>query len=617
MILNKFNVFFNLFSSLKKPVSLIGEVYSLLSDEQKRNFLKLQILLILMAVFELVGIAAIAPFMALVVNPGLIDSNAIFNYVYNYIGFLDKKYFLILTGFFVLLFFCISSLVSIFATWRLLNYSATLGADFSNRLFYFFLRKDWKFHSDKSAKALAKKISSDCNRVTNGILVPLLKVNAKLMSVLFIFFAMCIYDFWVSFFGFSFFSIWYIIVYFVVSSKVKENAKRFSKEGVNINRLLIDGLSGVKDLIMSGRVMNYFMTYQKSNNKLALAKGQNNALSLTPRYLIELVAFGGMILLIIYLLSTGQDFSSVFPMIAFYALAGLKLLPAMQSVYYGLNQVRNAMPAFNAVKNDLMSSRYDDFDENQDFDVLKENLKNFNILELKNIHYSYSNKLDYVINNVSLKIKSNTMVAFVGESGSGKSTILDLIAGAVEPDKGEVFVDNIKIEGVASHAWRRNIGYVSQDIYLSDATILENIAFGLEKPFVDINRINSVLKLANLEDFISQLPNGIYTKLGEKGVKISGGQRQRLGIARALYNNPKILVLDEATSALDGLTEKLVMKSINDLSEKHTIIIIAHRLNTVKNCDCIFFMDKGKIVDSGTYNELLEKNKKFEMMVNS
>lgn len=614
MNLNKFN---NFSSFLKKPISLVGEVFVLLSDKQKTEFFKLQILLILMAVFELVGIAAIAPFMALVVNPGLIDSNTIFNYVYNYIGFSDKKYFLILVGLFVLLFFCISSLVSIFATWKLLNYSATLGADFSNRLFYFFLKKDWKFHSDKSAKVLAKKISSDCNRVTNGILVPLLKVNAKLMSVLFIFFAMCIYNFWVSFVGVAFFLIAYIIVYCIVSSRVKENAKRFSKEGLNINRLLIDGLGGVKDLIMSGRIVDYFMTYQKINNKIAIAKGDNNALSLTPRYLIELVAFGGMILLIIYLLSTGQDFSNVFPLIAFYALASLKLLPAMQSIYHGLNQVRNAMPAFNSVKKDLMSSQYDDIEEVQYFDELKDSLKNFDIIELKNIYYSYGDKLGYVINDVCLKIKSNTMVAFVGESGSGKSTILDLIVGAVQPDKGEVCVDSKNIEGVVSRAWRRNIGYVSQDIYLSDASILENIAFGLEKPFIDINKINNVLKLANLEDFISQLPNGIYTKLGEKGIKISGGQRQRLGIARALYNNPKILVLDEATSALDGLTEKLVMNSINELSEKHTIIIIAHRLNTVKNCDCIFFMDKGKIVDSGTYNELLEKNKKFAMMVNS
>jgi HlyD family secretion protein len=238
-------------------------------------------------------------------------------------------------------------------------------------------------------------------------------------------------------------------------------------------------------------------------------------------------------------------------------------------------------------------------------------------LVLSNITFKYPKKEKSAIENISMSILPNQLIGFVGESGSGKSTLADLIIGLITQNSGEILIDGVNLGSANLRTWQNGIGYVPQSIFLADASIAENIAFGVKLEDIDFQQINKVIKLSNLDDTVSKLTNGVNTIIGEQGVQLSGGQRQRIAIARALYQDPNILVFDEATSALDGLTEKSIMQSIKALSKTKTIILIAHRLNTVKDCNQIFLFNNGKLVDSGSYEELKNSNSEFHKMIDN
>lgn len=238
-----------------------------------------------------------------------------------------------------------------------------------------------------------------------------------------------------------------------------------------------------------------------------------------------------------------------------------------------------------------------------------------NFLEIKNISKNYFNqKKVNVLKNLSYKFKKGKIYSLVGPSGSGKSTLIDILLGLIEPYKGSMKIDDKVIDDSNRRAWQNTIGFVAQNIYLSEGSIAENVAFGIPQDEINYDKVHQALKLAHLDELISKYENGVHTRVGERGVQLSGGQRQRIGIARALYYKSEVLVFDEATSSLDGISEKKIMEAINNFSGKKTIIMIAHRLKTVQKCDQIFFLDKGQIIDNGTYQELFETNEHFKNM---
>ncbi len=306
-----------------------------------------------------------------------------------------------------------------------------------------------------------------------------------------------------------------------------------------------------------------------------------------------------------------DNITSVIPIIALYAFAGYRLMPAIQKIFTNITSLRVSGPAIIFVYNDLNTLNLEIDEKPSKKFFFNESIK------LKNIFYKYPQSSRTVLKNINLTIPAYTSVGIVGETGSGKTTTIDLILGLLEAQKGTIEVDGKIINYKNRRAWQNTIGYVPQQIYLSDTTVSENIAFGLNEDEISQESVERAAKIANLHEFIvNELPSQYKTIIGERGVRLSGGQRQRIGIARALYHEPKLLIFDEATSALDNITEKSVMEAIYNKDYKITKILIAHRLSTVKKCDKIFLFDKGELKHEGNYQELIENSEKFRSSVN-
>jgi ATP-binding cassette, subfamily B, bacterial PglK len=356
---------------------------------------------------------------------------------------------------------------------------------------------------------------------------------------------------------------------------------------------------------------NWFVVkFQKSMKLLSKTEIFRETISQSVRPIMESIAVIGMLFIVLFLLQQGHSIGILASILALFALAIQRLLPAINSIVGEYNKLRYHVYSVKPVYEDIINFRkYSK--ENKKENIEKTTLKDK--IELKNISYTYPESKEEVLKNISLSIPKEKAVGFVGATGSGKTTLIDLILGLLEPTKGNILVDGKDIRNNLK-AWHKNIGYIPQFIYLSDDTIANNIAFGLTEKEIDQEKLKEAIEASQLDEFVKRLPNGLDTFIGERGIRLSGGQRQRVGIARALYNNPEILVMDEATSSLDNITEKFVIQAIENLKKERTVIIIAHRLTTVKNCDKLYLIKDGRIIDEGTYEELLKNNGDFKLM---
>lgn len=592
---------------------MIRQLLSLLTPRQVKQFYILQLLVVLMAFTELLGIASIAPFMALVGDIKLLETNAMFAKLYQLSGATEPKDFLYYAGLGVLSALTLSSVVSMYTIWRLSLYGARVGTEISTQLYTYYMQQDWLFHSSGSSAQLTKQVSTEAMRITDGIIQPLIHMNAKLILALFISITMLVYEPIIAVSGLLLFAGAYLILYKLVRKRLNDNGRRNSQLSTIRFKLMNEGFGGIKDVLLLNRHHDFVERFQDSSTAFARANGVNTAISQVPRYFMELIAFGAMIGLVLILITFYEgDMGTVLPILAVYALAAFKLLPALQQIYADIALIKGNSYAFESLKDDLMQSL--NVKSTPGKEALAARLPFTQEISLSNIDFSYPNKPSPAVKGLNMTIPANSVVGLVGASGSGKSTVIDLLLCLLTPDQGELSIDGAAITESNKRAWQNVIGFVPQSIFLSEGTIAENVAFGLPAKDINLDQVNKALQLASLTELVEQLPNGLDTKVGERGVQLSGGQRQRIGIARALYNEAEVLVFDEATSALDGITEKIIMDSIHDFTGKKTIIMIAHRLKTVEKCDIIYFMDQGKIIDKGTYQQLLATNATFKKM---
>ena len=591
---------------------IIKDLFRLLTPSQRKRFYVLQVLVLVMAFTQIVGVASIIPFMALVADMNQLQEDTIFAQAYRASGLTSESVFVFILGVGVLIMLFFGTIISMFTTWRLSLFANKIGVEIADSLYSHYLKQDWVFHASGSSAHLTKQITTECLRVTSGILLPLAHMNGNFILVIFMSISIFLFDPKVALIGIIIFAIAYFVVFNIVSSTLLRNGRTISEIYEERFRLMNEGFGGIKDVLLLGRFNDFINRFNKSGQIFAYNQGVNSALAHIPRYFMELIAFGSMIALVLYLFASHNgNICIILPVLSLHAIAGMKLLPAFQQIYNSLANIKGNVAAFESIKQDLA-------DSTKFKPAIQKTKQGYLIpkkqISLENVSFTYPSKEEPVLSHMNISIPVNKVIGIVGPSGSGKSTLIDILIGLIEAKEGYLKVDGTIIDDQNCREWQNTIGFVAQAIFLSEGTIAENVAFGISQNKIDLKQVNKALKLANLNEFVHSLKDGIHTKVGERGVQLSGGQRQRIGIARALYHEAKVLIFDEATSSLDGITEKTIMKAIHKFSGQKTIVMIAHRLKTIQKCDQIFVIDNGKVADHGTFEELLEKNEVFKRM---
>ena len=577
-----------------------------LYNTRERKYLFLILLMsLVMALLDMIGVASIIPFITILTNPEIVETNFFFKKLYEILksyGVKNLQDFFFAIGlivFVILVFSIIFKAITIFVQLRFIEVS---NYKISKKLAEGYLHQPYSWYLNNHSAELGKSILLEVsNVVANGVYAMMELLTKAMVAVALIILIMIINLKLALIIGLSL-GISYGIVFIFVRNYLtgigtelfKNNQKRFMS--------ISEAFGAIKEIKIRGLENIYIQRYIGPAKIFAELQTKATAIGQLPRYLLEVVAFGGIILVILYLMNFSGNLNNSLPILSAYVFAGYRLMPALQQIYNSLTQLTHVRPALDKLYFDLKSLKT--FNLNQEQKILSFNKE----IKLKNVHYNYPNSSKTTLKNINLVIPNKKTIGIVGVTGSGKTTIVDIILGLLEIKNGTLEVDDEFITNENLRSWQQSIGYVPQNIFLSDDTIVANIAFGVDPKNVNQETIERVSKIANLHNFVlKELPKQYQTTIGERGVRLSGGQRQRIGIARALYHNPKLLILDEATSALDNQTEKAVMEAVNNLNEDITIILIAHRLNTVKSCDIIFKIEKGQIVEQGTYDEVINK----------
>ena len=588
-------------------------IFNLLSTKEKRKFKFLFIFFIITGIFEIAGIASIAPFMAVVSSPEIIQNNNYLNNFYNYFGFTSTNDFLVMLGVLVILLLVISNSIAALTTWKVSSFANNQSHVLSVKLLNSYLSNSYEFFLNNNSSTLEKNILSEVFRGVSGVMLPALLLIVKLIIVTFILILLIVVNPTITFASIFILGGLYLLMYKFMRSYLMEIGISFTKVDSERYKLVVEILSGIKNLKLNGNESEFVKQYSIPSKLHAKYTTQNSLITQMPRYLVETISFSGIVGIIIYFIYQGEKANEVIPLISIFALASYRLAPALQQIYHSISQIKYTLPAINLLINDIKDDNEILFKAFSDkgFPEYKSSLV------LNNISFGYLNSNRDSLCNISIEITPNTTIGIVGGTGSGKTTLVDIILGLLIPTTGNILIDGIALDENNTALWQRNIGYVPQDVFLIDDTIIRNIAFAATDNNISIEEIKSVCRVAGISKFIEGLPEGYQTVVGERGAKLSGGQVQRIGIARALYKNPNVVVFDEATSALDNITERAVMEAVNNLSHKKTIIMIAHRLSSIRNCDTIYVMDKGRIVDSGSYDELVNTSTIFQKMLNS
>jgi HlyD family secretion protein len=570
-----------------------------------------------MGCFEVASVMLIAPFMTLLGDLESIESNNLLNYLYQFLEFNSVENFIIFFGAVVLFFMIFSAAFSLYTTNILYKFGGRIGGSLSERVFRYFLYQPWSFHNRNSSSNLIHKVINESQRLTFSIITQVLNLNAKLALALLMSIAIILYSPMISIFALTIFSLLYFAIFKLSKSSLDQVSQSLSKDQSLRMKTSTESFGGIQNIILHSTQSHFTNRFENHTSQYYKSWSKSQILSITPKYILEVLAMGSVVVLVLFLFLTGdKSTSQVLPVISVFALAGFKILPALQQVYYSFSIINANLSAFINLENDLTSSppklfyRERDIAHNNSFTKTKKYQK----VEFDNISFSYNNSNQKVLDGISFSINTDTTIGIVGPSGSGKSTIVDLLLGLIEPVDGSIFLDRQPLDQSNISNWQRSLGFVPQNIFLADESIRQNIAFGIDNKFIDEKKIHDAAELSNIMDFVSKLPQGLDTQVGERGLQLSGGQIQRIGIARALYHNPDILIFDEATSALDGISEKLIMQSINNFYGKKTVIIVAHRLDTVKKADNILLCDAGKIIDHGKYDELIDRSIVFQKM---
>ena len=574
----------------------------------KISLVGMVVLFIFSSGLEVIGIGAIAPFVDLAGKPELIQKNPWLYQFFTSSGIKDESQFIAFLGMLVIILFCIKVFVAWFTQVCIYRFSCRQQTLLINKLLGRYLSAPYTYHLEKNSSYIIDNIIELANKF-NFIVQPLF------VSIANVFIAISLFAL-----------LWYtssdvmiilLVILFpvlIIINSFKQKVKAWGKQTRSSKGQLIKtinhSLGGIKETKVIGCETYFRRQVLAHTRQIEASQSKFFSFSIMPRFMIEAVMLVSTISVISYFLFRGDDINQLHSVLGVYALASIRFLPAFSQAVGGVNALRNNSFTIDQIYFDLKELNQGR-DEAEDLASLERKmfisspkLKFDRSINLEKVSYQYPNQIDFATKDLSLTIKRGESIAFIGKSGAGKTTLVDIILGLLIPQAGDIKVDGVSIYDNL-RAWQNLVGYIPQSIFLADDTVKRNVAFGVPDEEIDIDRLYQAIETAQLSEVVDRLPNGIDTRLGERGILLSGGQRQRVGIARALYHEREILILDEATAALDNETERLVTESINALSGKKTLITIAHRLSTVEKCDRIIMLEAGRVVKTGRYQDVV------------
>ena len=588
---------------------MIKKLLKLLTPTERKRAGVLLGMFLLMGLLDMVGVASIMPFMAVLGNPEIVETNAILNKAFTVasnFGIDTSEQFLFTLGIFVFVFLVVSLTFKAFTIYAQTRFTLMREYSIGKRLVEGYLNQPYSWFLNRHSADLGKSILSEVGQVIGNGITPMMNLISHGTIATALLFLLITVDPKLAFIVGVTLASAYVLIYKATSSMLKRSGEARYKANQERFTAVSEAFGASKEVKVGGLEQAYIDRFSDPARTFARQQATAQVIGQLPRFALEAIAFGGMLLVVLYLMAQSGNFASALPTIVLYAFAGYKLMPALQSTYNAVTQLRYAGPSIDALHQDLMSLQFANPHQ------AKAAMSLTQAITLNHIQYSYPNAAQPVLKDLSITIPARSMVGLVGATGSGKTTTVDLILGLLEAQKGTLEVDGQPVTELNRRSWQRAIGYVPQQIYLADDTVAANIAFGVDTKDIDHTAVERAARIANLHEFVvNELPQEYQTTVGERGVRLSGGQRQRIGIARALYHNPQVLILDEATSALDNLTEQAVMEAVHNLGHEITIILIAHRLSTVKAYDIIFLLENDELKDCEAFNELMHKNSIF------
>lgn len=568
--------------------------------------------MLLSAIVEVVSLGAVVPFLGVLVAPEVVFQNSTVAQLAHVWGITSADQLATPLTVAFMVGALLAGGIRIFLLWATARVAFASGADLGIEVYRRTLYQPYHVHVGRNSSEVISGIINKVNGVIFGVLLALLTLVSSTLLLITVTSGLILINPMVAFVAASGFGASYGLITWMCRRQLRRNSERIAHEQSQVVKALQEGLGGIRDVLLDGTQPIYCDIYQKADNPLRRAQGSNTFIAGSPRYAMEAI---GMVLIaaLTYGLShQDEGIIAALPLLGALALGAQRLLPALQQIYSAwANIVGNYASLLETIA--LL-------DQPLPAEILRSDFTPLNIqdaIRLESIRFRYSSEGPWVLDGVNLTIPKGSRVGFVGSTGSGKSTTLDLVMGLLSPTEGEVLVDGRPVIGEQLRAWQRNIAHVPQSIYLADNTVAENIAFGVPPEVIDLGRVRQAARQAQIASFIESSPEGYQTLIGERGIRLSGGQRQRIGIARALYKQSSVLVFDEATSALDSATEQSVMVEIEALNPDLTVLIIAHRLTTIRHCDIIFELERGRVISQGTYEELIQNSPSFRGMVNA
>ena len=609
---------------MKKVRNLLNKMSYILNRFQKILCIMVCGLTIIGSILECLGVTIIIPMVNVILSPEELMNNKYISQIPLIVDMEYKGLVLLIVGG-VIAMYLLKNAFFIFMSWFRVKFSCKIQREISIRMMESYMSRGYQFFLDKDFGELNRGVSGDTIGVYNALNAGF-RLFSDSMTIMLICIFMFVADWSLALMMIAVSIVCVLLIYFVFRRNMYTAGVQSRSYSAKASQALVQAFSGIKDVLVLRKQKYFIDTYEKNTIQVQLAQCKTVIGQESPAYIVEGLCVSGIMAIVGIRIASGGNSAEFVSVLAAFAVGAFRILPCLGRISISLNQVTNALPSINAVYQNIQEAEAYAFEHpearymrekskgiidrksdekrtgiNKSFaETNLDNDSNFHSeIELRDITFAYRDKLGNVLEHVNLTIKKGQSIALIGPSGAGKSTLADILLGLLNPTSGEILIDGTRITDIPE-AWSNTIGYVPQSVFISSATILENIAFGEDMDEIDEARAWEAIERAELGEFVRSLPEGIMTKTGDRGVRLSGGQRQRIAIARALYHRPEILVLDEATSALDNDTEAAVMSAIDSLQGQVTMIIVAHRLTTVRNCDSIYEVENKSIIKRDT-----------------